>query len=59
MRHSFSEICIQLAGGTIAYKTKFQPTVALSTTKAEFMARCDSGRMSLFVCTIPWDLDIP
>ena len=57
-RRSFSGICIQLAGGTIAYKTKFQPTVALSTTEAEFMAACDVGRMSLFVRSILWDLNI-
>jgi hypothetical protein len=48
-RRSFSGLCIQLAGGTIAYKTKFQPTVALSSTKAEFMAACDVGRMCLFI----------
>ena len=47
-RRSFSGICIQLAGGTIAYKTKFQPTVALSSTEAEFMAACNVGRMCLF-----------
>jgi hypothetical protein len=58
-RHSFSGICIQLAGGTIAYKTKFQPTVALSTTEAKFIAACDVGRMSLFVRSILWDLDVP
>jgi hypothetical protein len=55
----FSGICILLAGGTIAYKTKFQPTVALSSTEAEFMAACDVGRMCLFVCSLLWDLDIP
>jgi hypothetical protein len=48
-----------LAGGTIAYKTKFQPTVALSSTKAEFMAACDVSRMCLFVQSILWDLNIP
>ena len=58
-RRSFSGICIQLAGGTIAYKTKFQPTVALSSTEAEFMTACDVGRMCLFVRSILWDLDIP
>jgi hypothetical protein len=58
-RRSFSGICIQLAGGTIAYKTKFQPTVALSSTEAEFMAACNVGRMCLFVRSILWDLDIP
>ncbi len=58
-RRSFSRICIQLAGGTIAYKTKFQPTVALSSTKVEFMAAWDVGRMCLFVRSILWDLNIP
>ena len=58
-RRSFSGICIQLAGGKIAYKTKFQPTVALSSTEAEFMAATDVGRMCLYVRSILWDLDIP
>jgi hypothetical protein len=58
-RRSFSGICIQLAGGTIAYKTKFQPTMVLSTTEAEFMAACNVGRMSLYVRSILWDLDVP
>jgi hypothetical protein len=58
-RRSFSGICIQLAGGTIAYKTRYQPTVALLSTEAEFMAACDVGRMALFVRSILWDLDIP
>ena len=40
---------IHLAGGTIAYKTKFQPTVAGSSTEAEFMAAYDTGKMILFV----------
>jgi hypothetical protein len=55
----FSSICIQLAGGAIAYKTKFQPTVGLSSTEAEFMVACDVGRMSLFIRSVLWDLDIP
>ncbi len=58
-RQSFSGICIRLAGGTIAYKCKFQPTVAGSSTKAEFMAAYDTGKMILFVRSILWDLDIP
>jgi hypothetical protein len=48
-----------LAGGTIAYKTKFQPTVAGSSTEAEFMAAYDAGKMILFVRSILWDLGIP
>jgi hypothetical protein len=59
MPQSFSGICIRLAGGTIAYKCKFQPTVAGSSTKAEFMAAYDTGKMILFVRSVLWDLDIP
>jgi hypothetical protein len=50
---------VKLAGGTIAYKTKLQPTVALSSTEAEFMAACDAGKMILFIRSILWDLGIP
>ena len=48
-----------MTGGTIAYSTKFQVTVALSSTKAEFMAACDDGKMMLFIRSILWDLGIP
>ncbi len=58
-RCSFGGSCIRLAGGTIAYKTKFQPTVAGSLTEAEFMSAYDTGKMILFICSILWDLDIP
>jgi hypothetical protein len=58
-RRSFTGVCILLAGGVVAYKTKFQPTVALSSTEAEFMAACDAGRMCLFLRSILWDLTIP
>ena len=51
-RQSFRGICIQLAGGTVAYKTNFQPTVTLSSTEAEFMATVVVGRMCLFVHSI-------
>jgi hypothetical protein len=58
-RRSFTGIIVKLAGGTIAYKTKLQPTVALSSTEAEFMAACDAGKMILFIRSILWDLGIP
>jgi hypothetical protein len=50
--NSFGGVCMRLAGGTIAYKTKFQPTVAGSSTEAEFMAAYDAGKMILFVPSI-------
>jgi len=58
-RRSFSGICICLAGGTIAYKFKFQSTVAGLSTEAEFMPAYDTGKMILFVRSVLWDLDIP
>ncbi len=58
-RCSFTGIRMHLAGGTIAYKTRFQPTVALSSTEAEFMAACDAVKMSLYICSILWYLNIP
>ena len=58
-RRSFGGAVIRLAGGTIAYKSKFQPTVAGSSTEAEFMAAYDTGKMILFVRSVLWDLGIP
>jgi hypothetical protein len=43
----------------IAYKCQFQPTVASSSTEAEFMAACDIGKMILFIRSILWDLNVP
>ncbi|KAL7480596.1 hypothetical protein ACHAW6_006272 [Cyclotella cf. meneghiniana] len=56
---SLTGIIVKLAGGTIAYKTKLQPMVTLSSTEAEFMAACDAGKMILFIWRILWDLWIP
>jgi len=58
-RRSFGGIVLRLAGGTIAYKCKFMPTVAGSSTEAEFMAAYDTGKMILFVRSVLWDLGIP
>jgi hypothetical protein len=58
-RRLFGGVCMRLAGGTIAYKTKFQPTVAGSSMEAKFMAAYNAGKMILFVRSILWDLGIP
>jgi hypothetical protein len=57
-RRSFGGTCTQLAGGTIAYKCKFQPTVAGSTTEAKFMAAYHTGKMILFIRSVLWDLNV-
>ncbi len=56
---SFGGIRIRLAGSTIAYKCKFQPTVAGSSMEAEFMAAWDTAKMILFIRSVLWDLCIP
>jgi len=48
-----------MAGGTIAYKTRLQEVVALSSTEAELMAANDAGKMILYIRSILWDLGIP
>jgi hypothetical protein len=58
-RRSLTGIVVKMAGGTVAYKTKFQVTIAMSSTEAEFMAACDAGKMMLFIRSILWDLEIP
>jgi hypothetical protein len=58
-RRSFGGTLMRLAGGPIAYKSKLQPTVACSSTEAEFIQAADSGRMSLYVRSILWDMDVP
>jgi hypothetical protein len=58
-RRSMTGITIKLAGGTISYKTRLQPTIALSSTEAEYMAACDAGKQILYVRSILWDLNVP
>ena len=58
-RRSFDGTLFRLAGGPVAYKTKLQPTVAQSSTEAEFMQATDAGCISLFIRSILWDLNIP
>ena len=58
-RRSYSGMCLRLAGGTVAYKCKLQPTVAQSSTESEFMAAADCGKMILYVRSVMWDLGIP
>jgi hypothetical protein len=58
-RRSTGGVCFRLAGGPIAWKGQLLPTVALSSTEAEFMEATVAGRMSLYIRSIMWDLDIP
>ena len=58
-RKSVTGIIIKFCGGTIYYKTKFQDTIALSSTEAEFTAACDAGKAILYVRSILDEIGIP
>ena len=51
-RKSVTGYIIEYAGGTIYYKTKFQDTIAISSTKAEFTAACDAAKAILYIRSI-------
>jgi hypothetical protein len=51
-RHSITGLVFQLAGGTIAYKSKMQATVATSSTEAEFIASVHAAKIAKYLCFI-------
>ena len=48
-----------LTGGVVGYKAMLQPTVAMSSTEAEFIEAAVMGRMVLFCRGVLWDLGVP
>ena len=58
-RKSTTGYTILIAGGAVLYKTKFQSTVALSSTEAEFTSACDAGRCTLFIRSLLNHIQIP
>jgi len=58
-RRSTGGLVMRLAGGPIAWKSRLWPTVASSSTEAEYNMASDGGRMSLYCRSILWDLGIP
>jgi hypothetical protein len=55
-RHSISGMAFFLGGEVIAWKTRVQPTVSLSTAESEFLAASDSGRLALFIRAVMTEL---
>ena len=45
-----------MAGAAVVYKTKFQKTIALSSTEAEFVAAADAGKYALYLRSLLRDL---
>ena len=55
-RRSVTGIVYMMAGAAVVYKTKFQKTVALSSTEAEFVAAADAGKYALYLRSLLKDL---
>ena len=51
-RKSITGSTLFMAGAPVMYKTKMQPTVALSSTEAEFVAASETGKMVLYLRSI-------
>jgi hypothetical protein len=51
-RRSVTGLVIMMAGGVIAYKSKYQPTIALLSTEAEFTAASEAGKTTLYLRSI-------
>lgn len=58
-RKSVSGIILMYAGGAVGYKTKYQETIAHSSTEAEFTAACEAGKLILYFRSILEDLHLP
>ena len=58
-RKSVSGMIFKMAGGTIFYKTKYQTTIAMSSTEAEFTAAAEAGKYILYVRSILEEIGIP
>jgi hypothetical protein len=58
-RLSITGVIIMYAGAAIGYKTKYQDTIALSSTEAEFVAACDTAKLVLYFRSLINELDIP
>jgi hypothetical protein len=57
--NSISGMILMFAGGAVGYKTKFQTVIAHSSTKAEFIAACDTAKMILFFRSLLDELGLP
>jgi hypothetical protein len=55
-RRSVTGLVVMLAGGVIAYKSKYQATIALSSTEAEFTAASEAGKTILYLRSILHEL---
>ena len=49
-RRSTTGYIFKVFGGATGWKSRLQPTVALSTTEAEYMAAAEAARQAIWIC---------
>lgn len=58
-RHSISGSVFLVSGGAVSWSSRKQPIVALSTTKAEYIAASDASRELLWLRALTTELNTP
>ena len=58
-RRSVSGMVVLLSGGAVVYKTRYQKTIALSSTEAEFVGASEADKMILYLRSLLFDLGYP
>ena len=58
-RRSITAYSLELAGASIFYKTKFQETIATSSSEAEFTAACEAAKSICYVRSILDEIGVP
>jgi hypothetical protein len=58
-RRSHTGWCFMVYGGTVSWQSKCQPTVAASTTEAEYQAAATAAREALWLRQLLPEFDIP
>lgn len=57
-KRSTTGYIFKVYGGTIAWKSKRQPTVAFSTTEAEYMASADAAKQAVWLRLLSEDIGL-
>ena len=58
-RKSITGYIVQYGGAPVSWKSKKQPTVALSTTEAEYLALTEATKEALWISLIFKEMNIP
>ena len=51
-------MCLYFAGAPVVYRSCFQTTVSMSSTKAEFLSAAEAGKLTLYLRSMLQDLGI-